>query len=304
MCLICFQVLNGKLVVNDLVRSKDFIAELAAYDMKPYICISACFLQTANFYYNLRIIAFMISCPVVECWQQRVLSCRITHTWDLALKLVAFLGSIGGWNWILFKWWDDGLFLKTLNKHARMWRLMCCMGCCRECQRGMFSWWVTTETRVLILMSCRQQCTAASTSYLCASRMVILWLCLLCLFRHVWPCICWWWHGPTSYGEYCWQVSGAVLATGTVREHSIWCGPTFEKRPPSIACKGDTCFLRQQVQQLQKFKWGQKTQSIGLSCAFPLPITSMEEWSENPLRSSLKLWESVQQQAPKKRGTF
>jgi hypothetical protein len=68
MCLICFQVLNGKLVVNGLVRSKDFIAEPAAYDMKPYICISACFLQTANFYYNLRIIAFMISCPVVECW--------------------------------------------------------------------------------------------------------------------------------------------------------------------------------------------------------------------------------------------
>lgn len=120
MCLICFQVLNGKLVVNGLVRSKAFIAEPAAYDMKPYICISARFLQTANFCYNLRIIAFMISCSVVECWQQRVLSCRITHTWDVALKLVAFLGSIGGWNWVFFKWWDDGLFLKTLNKHANV----------------------------------------------------------------------------------------------------------------------------------------------------------------------------------------
>jgi signal peptidase I len=30
------QVLNGKLVVNGLVRSEDFIAEPAAYDMKPY----------------------------------------------------------------------------------------------------------------------------------------------------------------------------------------------------------------------------------------------------------------------------
>jgi signal peptidase I len=31
------QVLNGKLVVNGLVRSEDFIAEPAAYDMKPYV---------------------------------------------------------------------------------------------------------------------------------------------------------------------------------------------------------------------------------------------------------------------------
>jgi signal peptidase I len=30
------QVLNGKLVVNGLVRSEDFIAEPVAYDMKPY----------------------------------------------------------------------------------------------------------------------------------------------------------------------------------------------------------------------------------------------------------------------------
>jgi signal peptidase I len=30
------QVLNGKLVVNGLVRSEDFVAEPAAYDMKPY----------------------------------------------------------------------------------------------------------------------------------------------------------------------------------------------------------------------------------------------------------------------------
>ncbi len=46
------QVLNGKLVVNGLVRSEDFIAEPAAYDMKPYVCISALSLYPANFYYK------------------------------------------------------------------------------------------------------------------------------------------------------------------------------------------------------------------------------------------------------------
>ncbi len=47
-----FQVLNGKLVVNGLVRSEDFVAEPAAYDMKPYVCISALSLYPANFYYK------------------------------------------------------------------------------------------------------------------------------------------------------------------------------------------------------------------------------------------------------------
>ncbi len=50
--LVVFQVLNGKLVVNGLVRSEDFIAEPAAYDMKPYVCISALSLYPANFYYK------------------------------------------------------------------------------------------------------------------------------------------------------------------------------------------------------------------------------------------------------------
>jgi hypothetical protein len=49
---VLFQVLNGKLVVNGLVRSEDFIAEPAAYDMKPYVCISALSLYPANFYYK------------------------------------------------------------------------------------------------------------------------------------------------------------------------------------------------------------------------------------------------------------
>ncbi len=49
MCLICFQVLNGKLVVNGLVRSKDFIAELAAYDMNLIYASLLAFCKLLNF---------------------------------------------------------------------------------------------------------------------------------------------------------------------------------------------------------------------------------------------------------------
>ncbi len=245
----------------------------------------------------------MISCPVVECWQQRVLSCTITHTWDLALKFVAFLGSIGGWNWILCKWWDDGLFLKALNKHTRMWRLMCCMGCCRECQRGMLSWWVTTETRVLSLMSGRQHCTAASTSYLCASRMVILWLCLLCLFRHIWPCICWWWHGPTSYGEYWgrsvvpyWPPAQLGSTVFDVDQHLM---------SPSLYCmQRRHLFLETTSTTIGKIQMGSRDPVNWTFLRIPTSnyINGRVKWKT--LRSPLKLWESVQQQLQKKRGSF
>ena len=32
------QMINGKLVVNGLIRTEDFIAEPAAYDMQPIVC--------------------------------------------------------------------------------------------------------------------------------------------------------------------------------------------------------------------------------------------------------------------------
>lgn len=32
------QVINGKLVVNGLIRSEDFTAEHIAYDMQPIVC--------------------------------------------------------------------------------------------------------------------------------------------------------------------------------------------------------------------------------------------------------------------------
>jgi hypothetical protein len=42
-------VLNGKLVVNGLVRSKDLIAELAAYDMNLIYASLLAFCKLLNF---------------------------------------------------------------------------------------------------------------------------------------------------------------------------------------------------------------------------------------------------------------
>jgi hypothetical protein len=63
-----------------------------------------------------------------------------------------------------------------VSQKKQRWRLICCVDVCRECRRDMFLWWVTIETRVLILISGRQHFTA-STFYLCASSMVIF--CML-----------------------------------------------------------------------------------------------------------------------------
>ncbi len=112
-------------------------------------------------------------------------------------------------------------------------------------------------------------------------------------FTYVWLGV-FWWQGATSDREHSWQVSGAVLATCPIREHSIWCRPTFEKRSPSTACEGDTCFLRQQLEDDCKIQVGQKTQSWnGLSLALPLPITSVEVWSETPEKLPLGVWQQL-----------